>query len=173
MRNMIVEVIGSDTMVTYLTATNIGSHAVRITAVHSIHKYSAGFGGSNALHGKTLALLGETVGSQLPMLVQFDPDPAEDFAYALGMEEVTVPSEAMVDTYFALPMAETLLPQPTVAQGAVEMNLANFCPIPLAWAAYFLNFKPPYEALQMGRELVVTMTNVGDRTQAGPLLDWL
>jgi hypothetical protein len=49
--NMIDEVVGSDMLVKYLTATNIGHAAAKITTVHSIHKYSAGFGGSNALHG--------------------------------------------------------------------------------------------------------------------------
>jgi hypothetical protein len=173
MRDIVDEVIGSDTLVTYLTATNIGHDVAKVTTVHSIHKYSAGFGGSNALHGKTLALLGETVGTQLPMLVQFDPDPNEDFVHALAMEAVTVPSGDMVDAYFALPIAETLMPQPTVIQGGVQMNLACFCPIPLAWAPYFLDFKSPYEALLLGWELVATMTDVGDRNRASPLLDWL
>jgi hypothetical protein len=172
MRDIVDEVIGSDTLVTYLTATNIGHNAARITTVHSIHRYSAGFGGSNALHGKTLALLGETVGSQLPMLVQFDPDPDEDFTHALTMENVTVPSDDMVDAYFALPIAGTLMPQPSVAQGGVQMNLASFCPVPLAWAPYFLDFKSPYDALLLGRQLVATMTDVGDRNRAGPILDW-
>jgi hypothetical protein len=166
--NVTDEVIGSDTIVTYLTATNIGNDVVRVTTVHSIHKYSAGSGGSNALHGRTLALLGETVGTQLPMLDQFGPNPTEDFPHALGMEAVTVPSDAMIDAYFELPTAGTLLPQPTVDQGATNMNLANFCPLPLAWAPYFLDFKSPYEALRTGRELMATMANVGDRNRAGP-----
>jgi hypothetical protein len=117
------------------------------------------------LHGKTLALLGEMMGTQLLMLVQFDPDPAENFEHAMRMEGVTVPSDAMVDAYFAQPTAEELLvPQPTMAQGAVNMNLANFCPIPLARAPYFMDFKAPYQALVTGRELLVaTMANAGDR----------
>jgi hypothetical protein len=127
MRDIVDEVIGSDTLVTYLTATNIGHDVVKVITIHTIHKYSAGFTGSNVLHGKTLALLGETVGTQLPMLVQFDPDPNENFAHALAMEDVIVSSDDMVYTYFALPIAETLMPQPTAAQGGVPMNLACFC----------------------------------------------
>jgi hypothetical protein len=65
-RNIADEVVGSDMLVTYLTATNIGHDAAKVTMVYFIHKYSAGFGRSNALHGKTLALLGEMVGNQLP-----------------------------------------------------------------------------------------------------------
>jgi hypothetical protein len=173
MRTMAGEIINSDTLVTYLTATNISNNVVRVTTVHSISKYSGGFGGSNTLHGQTLALLGETVGTQLPMLVRFNPDPREDLLHGLTMEAVTIPSDALVDTYCASPVAENIMPQPTVAQGSVAMNLSSFCPIPTAWAPYFLDFKTPFEALQMGRTLVATMTEVDDRTRAAPLLDWL
>jgi hypothetical protein len=173
MRTVAGEIINSDTLVTYLTATNISNNVVRVTTVHSISKYSAGSGGSNALHGQTLALLGETVGTQLPMLVRFNPDPREDLLQGLTMEAVTIPSDALVDTYFASPVAENIMPQPTVAKGSVAMNLSSFCPIHTAWAPYFLDFKTPFEALQMGRTLVATMTKADDRTRAAPLLDWL
>jgi hypothetical protein len=69
MREMTDEIVNSDTLVTYLVATNIINDVVCITMVHSILHYSAGFGGSNALHGKTMALLGEMVGTQLPTLL--------------------------------------------------------------------------------------------------------
>jgi hypothetical protein len=172
MRNMMAEVICSDTLVTY--ATNIGNDAVRITTDHSIHIYSAGVGDdSNVLHGKTLALLGEMMGTQLPMLVQFNSAPTENFEHAMHMEGVAVPSDAVVDAYFTLPTAEDLLPHPTPAQGGINMNLTNLCPIPLAWPPYFLDFKAPYTALVLGCELVATMTDAGNRTRVGPLLDWL
>ena len=58
MRNMVEEVVGSDTLVTYLVTTNVVNE-----------EPSARFGGSNALHGHIVVLLGETVGTQLPMLV--------------------------------------------------------------------------------------------------------
>jgi hypothetical protein len=73
------------------------------------------------------------------------------------MENVVVPSNDMVKAYFVLPKAGTLMPQPAVLQGAVAMNMACFCPIPITWAPYFLDFKSPREALQMGRNLVATM----------------
>jgi hypothetical protein len=133
MREITDEVINSDTMVTYLVATNICNDVVRITVVHSIARYSAGFGGSNALHGRTLALLGETVGAQLPLLVRFADDPDEDLPHAFAMEEVTVPSDAQVDAYFATATALDVMADVTVPQGGVQMNLANLCPIPLAW----------------------------------------
>jgi hypothetical protein len=76
---------------------------VRVTVVHSIAGYSAGFGGSNALHGQVLALLGETVGPQLPMLVKSVDNPTEDLAHCFAMEEVCMPSNALVDAHFAGP----------------------------------------------------------------------
>jgi hypothetical protein len=173
MQEMRDDVLNSDTLIPYLVTTNIGNDVVRITVIHSIARYSAGFGGSNALHGQTLALLGETVGAQLPMLVRFLADPTEDLVHALGMEEVTVPLDTQVDTYFATPAAENLMPPTTVAQGRVDMNLANLCPIPLAWAPYFLDFKAPYDALKMGRALMGTLDNVEQRTCASPVVDWL
>jgi hypothetical protein len=173
MRRMTDEVMNSDTLVTYLTVTNRWNNVVRVTVVHSIARYSSGFGGSNALHGQVLALLGETVGPQLPMLVKFVDDPTENLAHGLAMEEVCVPSDALVDAYFAGPAAVDLMPATTVPLGGVNMNLSNLCPIPLAWAPYFMGFKTPHEALQMGRTLLGTLTTVADRNRAAPLADWL
>jgi hypothetical protein len=172
MRTMTDEIINSDMLTTYLVATNICNNKVQVTVAHSIARYSAGFGGSNALHGQVLALLGETVGDQLPMLVKFVDQPGEDLSHALAMEEVTVPSEIQVATYFTNPAAENLMPATTVAQGGVDMNLSNMCPIPLAWAPYFLDFKEPRAALEMGHALVATLGTVEHRTRAGPILDW-
>jgi hypothetical protein len=93
---MIDEVINSDTLITYLTVSNRWN--------------SAGFGGSNALHGQVLALLGEMVGLELPMLVKFVDDPVENLVHGLAMEEVCVPSNALVGAYFAGPAAVDLMP---------------------------------------------------------------
>jgi hypothetical protein len=173
MQEMTDEIVNSDTLTTYLVATNLGHDEVKISTLHSIARYSAGFGGSNALHGHTLGLLGEMREDQLPMLVKFDTDPAENLAHALTMEEVVVPTDALVDAYFATPTATHLIPQVTPAQGGVEMNLSNICPIPPAWAPYFLDFKTPYEALEMARILVASLDDVTHRAQAAPLLDWM
>jgi hypothetical protein len=132
MRGMTNEVINSDTMVTYLVATNICNDVVRVTVVHSIARYSAGFGGSNALHRRTLALLGEKVGTQLPLLVCFTADPDEDLAHGFVMEDVTVPSDGQVETYFGATTALNVISQTTVANGGAQMNLPNLCLIPLA-----------------------------------------
>jgi hypothetical protein len=59
------------------------------------------------------------------------------------MEAVTVPLDTILGAYFAflLSMAEMLLPQPTVAQGATNMkNPSNFCPILLAWGSTLFEF---------------------------------
>jgi hypothetical protein len=170
---MVDEIVNSDTLTTYLTATNFGAGEVKISVIHSIARYSAGFGGSNALHGQTLGLLGEMREDKLPMLVKFNPDPAENLAHALTMEEVTVPPDAALGSYFTTPTATYLIPQVTTAQGGVEMNLSNFCPIPLAWAPYFLDFKEPYEALQVGHLLVASLNDATQRARASPMLDWM
>jgi hypothetical protein len=98
MRKMTDEVMNSDTIIGSLTVTNRWNNVVRVTVVHSIARYSAGFGGSNALHGQVLALLGETVGPQLPMLVKLLEDPALDLAHGFAMEEFCVPLDALLDT---------------------------------------------------------------------------
>jgi hypothetical protein len=117
MRRMTDEVINSDTLIAYLTATNRWNNVVRVTVVHSIARYSAGFGGNNAFHGQVLALLGETVGAQLPILVKFVDDPAVDLGHGFAMEDVCVPPDATVDAYFIGPAALNLMPQTTVALG--------------------------------------------------------
>jgi hypothetical protein len=109
MLQMVDEVRHSDTIVTYLVATNICNNEVSITAVHSIGKYSAGLGGSNALHGRSLPLLGEMRGDQLPMLVSFDEDPDKNLSHALELEPVVVPTDALVDAYFATATATHLI----------------------------------------------------------------
>jgi hypothetical protein len=48
------------------------------------------------------------------------------------------------------------------------MNISNFCPIPLAWAPYFMDFKTPFEALKMGRNLMVTLLDVAEWTEQLP-----
>ncbi len=171
MWDMTDEVIHSESLVMYLVVTTICNDVVCITTIHSIGRYSAGFGGKNTLHGQTLGLLGETVGNQLPMLVKFMEDPAEDLAYGFALENVLVPSDPEVIAYFALPTAGGLLPGLMVAQEGVDMNLSNLCPIPIAWAPYFINFKAPFEALQMGKALLATLETVTQWMRAMPLLD--
>jgi hypothetical protein len=70
-------------------------------------------------------------------------------------------------------MAANVMPQTTVAQRGIDMNLSNLCPIPLAWAPYFMDFKVPFDALQMGKMLIATLNDVAQQTWASPLLDWL
>jgi hypothetical protein len=130
MRKMTDEVMNSDTLIAYLTVSNRWNDVVRVTVIHSIARYSAGFGGSNALHGQVLAVLGETVGPQLPMLVNFVEDPDEDLVHGLAMEEVCVTSDAIVDAYFAGPAAVELMPDTTVPLGGVDMSLSTLCPSP-------------------------------------------
>jgi hypothetical protein len=52
-------------------------------------------------------------------------------------------------------------------------RLARLCPIPLAWAAYFLDSKSPFEAWQMGRDLIATLDTPDERDRVAPLASWL
>jgi hypothetical protein len=88
------------------------------------------------------------------------------------MEGLMVPTDILVDGYFMTVMVTQLTSHVTTAQGGVEMNLSNFCPIPLAWAPYFLHFKPPYKALEILRVVVASLDDVTHPTQVlAPLLD--
>jgi hypothetical protein len=101
---------------------------------------------------------------QLPMLVKFNQDPDENLVHVIMMEEVMMPLDALVDAYFASAMATNLMPQVTMTQGGgVETNLSNFCPIPLAWAPYFLDSKLPFETLKMGWLLVASLAEANHR----------
>jgi hypothetical protein len=54
--------------------------------------------------------------------MKFNRDPAENLAHALAMEDdVTVPTDALVDNNFATDTATHLLPQITTAQGGVDL----------------------------------------------------
>jgi hypothetical protein len=135
MQRMSDEILNSNVLETSLMVSNKPHGVPRVTVMHSLFRYSAGFGGSNALQGKILGMLGETVGGGLPPLVQFrDDDPDLDFVSALALENVNVQPTAAVTAYFAGPDAQDVMPAVSVAAGAVATNLSCLCPIPLAWA---------------------------------------
>jgi hypothetical protein len=85
MRDMADDITNSDTLIPYLVASDIINGEVCIALLHSIKWYSARFGGSNALHSKTLVLLREMVDTQQPPLIRCNQDPDEDL-----VEEVRV-----------------------------------------------------------------------------------
>jgi hypothetical protein len=123
-RAMIDEIINSDSMEPYLVVSNTPHNAPRITVVHSIGRYSAGFGGSNALHGRELGLLGEMVDDQLPTMVQFLTDADLGLAHGLLLEDVTVQPTNATDAYFATATALEVMPAVTEANGGVNMHLS-------------------------------------------------
>jgi hypothetical protein len=81
------------------------------------------------------------------------------------MEDAVVPLDAQVDTYFASPLAENVMPQLSVTNGPMDMRLANLYPIPYAWAPSFMDSKTTYEeALKMGRALLAALVSMTERT---------
>jgi hypothetical protein len=68
-----------------------------------------------------------------------------------------VPTTAKLMAYYSVPSAVHFL-------NLIPMMLANIsqlshiCPIPLAWAVYFMDSKsPPYSAFQTGLQLIATL----------------
>jgi hypothetical protein len=80
---MLEEVVSSDVLGTYLVTSNTPVAAPRVTVLHSVARYTAGFGGVSASQGRILGLLGEMVGDQLPTLIQFVENPVHDLLHGL------------------------------------------------------------------------------------------
>ena len=56
---LVEEVVNSDSFDTYLIVSPMPHAVPRVTVIHSIRKYSAGFGVTNVMHGQIVRLLGE------------------------------------------------------------------------------------------------------------------
>ena len=61
MRELVDEVVNSDDFGCYLTISETGAASSRVMLVHSIGKYSAGFGALIAFQGVIMAFMGETI----------------------------------------------------------------------------------------------------------------
>jgi hypothetical protein len=85
MRTLTEEVVSGDTLGTYLVVSN-----TPVTVLHSVARYSVGFGGQAALHGKVIGLMDEMVGDQLPPMVRFRDVATENLAHAFALENVTI-----------------------------------------------------------------------------------
>jgi hypothetical protein len=146
MREMADEVLNSVDLCCYLTASETGAAATRVVVVHSIGEYSAGFGALSAFQGTIMAFTGETVGDDLPVLVQAPRDMANDrnLSLAFGLREVAVPTEAELIAYFTSAGAGDLM-NPIAMTAASSVRLTQLCPVPHTWAAYFLDSRTPYE----------------------------
>ena len=159
MRSLTDEVLSDDTLGTYLVASNTRTSEPRITILHSLACYSAGFGGQAALHGQVLRLMGEMVGDQLPIMVRFRETVTENLARAFALENVTIQTLASVTAHFAGFNALVIMHGLTVANGGVLTPLCCLCPLPLAWAPYFLDFQTPFKAYTMRFSVLATLAN--------------
>jgi hypothetical protein len=57
--------------------------------------------------------------------------------------------------------------------GLTVINLSNLCPLPTAWAPYFMGYNTLYDALQIDRLLMMGLPAVAERGRSEPLMDWL
>jgi len=173
MRSLTDEVLTDDALGTYFVASNTPTGEPRITVLHSLARYSAGFGGQAALHGRVLGLMGEMVGDQLSMMIRFRETVTENLAHAFALENVTIQPVESIAAHFAGPNASVITDGLAVANGGVITPLCCLCPLPLAWAPYFLDFKTPFEAYTMGISLLATLANNVEKGRAMPFVDWL
>jgi hypothetical protein len=120
-----------------------------------------------------MGLLGETVGDQLPVFVQAPMAVDErDLRASFTIREVAVPTTAELVAYYSTPGAGHLL-NPTPLTQANGTQLSHLCPIPLAWAPYFMDLKSPYEAFCTGLQLIATLDTADERDTVLPMASWL
>jgi hypothetical protein len=111
MRDLVNEVLNSANLCCYLTVLATGAADARVTIVHSIGKYSAGFGALSAFQGTIMGLQGETVGDQLPVFVQVPTavDEERDLRPSFSILELAVSTTAKLVAYYSTPGAGHLL----------------------------------------------------------------
>jgi hypothetical protein len=169
MRDLVDKVLNSADLCCYLTVSATGAADARVTIVHSIGKYSAGFGALSAFQGTVMGLLGKTVGDQFPVFVQAPTAVAErDLSASFTISELAVPTTAKLVAYYSTPGAGHLL-NPIPMTQANGTQLSYLCPIPLAWAPYFMDSKSPYEAFRTGLQLIATLDTADERDTALPM----
>jgi hypothetical protein len=103
MRDLIDKVFNSDNLGCYLVMVlETGAAASHIVLVHSIGKYSRGFGALTTFQGTIMAFIGETIGDSLPLLMQAPINTAinRTLILAFALQQVVVPSKAETVTYF-------------------------------------------------------------------------
>jgi hypothetical protein len=173
MKELVDEVVNSADLCCYLTISETGGAASRVTIAHSIGKYSAGFGALSAFQGTIMGFLGETIGDNLPLFVQAPTGAGnQNLTSSFALNAVAVPTEAEILTYFTSVGSGTLM-NPIALTVPNTVQLARLCPIPHAWAAYFLDSKSPFDAWRMGCRLIATLDTADERDRVLPFANWL
>ena len=85
---------------------------------------------------------------------------------------MAVPTAAEITTYFTSARAGNFM-NPIAMTVANTIQLTRLCPIPHAWAAYCLESKTPYEAYQIGCQLIATLDTPDERDRALSQANWL
>lgn len=141
-----------DDLACFLTTTTNNNSPV-VTVVLGLARYSTGLGRVSAAQGKVFGFLGETIGDQLPPVVQVPPS-----VYGLSAlfrpDQMQVPSAASVAAHYGTPSATELFAEPA---DAVAAALPHLMYIPKAWAMYFMDRKSPKAAHGQMQALMATL----------------
>jgi hypothetical protein len=103
MRDLMDEVVNSADLCCYSTISKTGEMATKVTVMHLIGKYSAGFGALSTFQGTLMAFLGEVVGENLLVFVQAHTTAGDQgLLSAFALHKVAMPMEVELLAYFTL-----------------------------------------------------------------------
>jgi hypothetical protein len=144
MKELVGKVVNSNNLGCNLTTSKTGAAASWVVLVHSIGKYSASFGALGAFQGVIMAFMGEMIGESLPVIVQAPTNATIDHSLSLAfaLEQMAVPTEAKIVTYFSSIGAGNLM-NPIAIMSPNTMHLTQLCPVPHAhWRHIFWSRGP-------------------------------
>jgi hypothetical protein len=113
----------------------------RVQLITTVGIYVVALGSVDELHGHSFAFVGEQSDDQLPSTFL---EPATNMVQAVALQNVTVPSQAVVDTHYAQENPSALMPSTTAG---VVKSVARIGMVPRVWAPYLIQGGSPKETL--------------------------
>jgi hypothetical protein len=132
----------------------------QVVPVHSIGRFSCGLGKQTLSHNRIFGLLGEKVGESLPPIAMV---PAAGLVPWFQLEARRQPTTA--DLAGLNSSRDRTIQEPVVEgdedkdedEDRHRVSVQKMVMIPKAWAPYFLEPHPPWEALQIFKTLLETV----------------